>query len=78
MKGGVRSNPTGEGFIAIIHIWDNIEGRGEPQEWRDPRIFRAEKEAMQYYKSTLRPVLEELRKKVADDTDGKSFHKRLE
>ena len=58
MKGGIRSNPTGDGFIAIVHKWDNVECRGEPAEWRHPQVFATEEEAMQYYKTRIRPALE--------------------
>src|ERR1051325_11529161 len=70
MKGGIRDNPAGGGFIAIIHTWDNIEGRGEPDEWRDPRVFATEEQAMHYYKTSLRPALEEFMAKVASQTEG--------
>src|SRR5438477_12238124 len=60
MKGGVRANPNGLGFIAIVHIWDNIECQGEPKEWRHPEVFSTEEAAMQYYKVNIRPGLEQM------------------
>ena len=79
MKGGVRSNPTGDGFIAIVHTWDNIECRGEPDEWRAPEVFSTEEEAMQYYRTHIRPVLEQMIAKTADGKSGtKAIHRRLE
>jgi hypothetical protein len=79
MKGGVRANPTGEGFIAIVHTWDNIEGRGEPNEWRSSEVFPTEEAAMQYYKTSIRPGLEQLVAKMAKETPRtKAIHRKLE
>src|SRR5947207_1574796 len=66
MKGGIRSNPTGTGFIAIVHQWDNVECRGEPAEWRHPQIFSTEEEAMGFYKAAIRPGLEQLTKYLSN------------
>jgi hypothetical protein len=60
MRGGVRFDPYSGGYIAVVHSWDNIECRGEPKEWRDPRVFATEDEAMNHYKTTIRPSLEKL------------------
>ena len=49
MKGGVRSNLTGSGFMVIVHTWDNISCEGEPEEWCAPDIFPTEDAALQYY-----------------------------
>lgn len=65
MKGGLRDNPGGDGFIAIVHMWDNVECRGEPKEWRCSEVFPTEEEAMRYYKTSIRPRLEELMAEVA-------------
>lgn len=79
MKGGVRSNPTGDGFIAIVHTWDNIECRGELTEWRSPEVFPTEEAAMQYHKTSIRPMLEQLVAKVAKETPRtKAIHRKLE
>src|SRR5438552_16128252 len=79
MKGGIRSNPTGDGFIAIIHKWDNVECRGEPAEWRHPQVFPTEEGAMQYYKTSIRPALERFTTELATQTSGaKAFLRRLE
>ena len=78
-EGGVRSNPTGSGFVAIVHVWDNIECRGEPEEWRSPEVFSTEEEAMQYYKTSIRPALERMMAKMAKEKPGiTSIHRRLE
>ena len=68
MKGGVRANPAGDGFIAIVHTWDNIEARGEPTEWRSAEVFATEEAALQYYKTAIRPGLEQLIAKMAKET----------
>lgn len=79
MKGGVRSNPAGDGFVAIIHTWDNIECRGEPTEWRSPEVFPTEEAAMQYYKTFIRPELEQQVAKMAKETPRpKAILRKLE
>lgn len=79
MKGGIRANDTGDGFIAIVHIWDNVECRGEPEEWRYPEVFATEEEAMQYYKTSIRPGLEELMAKMAKErSTTEVLHRKLE
>ena len=78
MKGGVRANPAGDGFIAIVHTWDNIEARGEPTEWRSPEVFATAEAAMQYYKTAIRPGLEQLIAKTAKETPRtKAIHRTL-
>jgi hypothetical protein len=78
MKGGIRSNPAGNGFIAIIHIWDNIDSRGEPEEWRSSEVFSTEEEAMQYYKTSIRPELERMTARMAKKSGLPSIHRKLE
>jgi len=79
MKGGIRNNPAGPGFIAIVHTWDNIECRGEPDEWRADKVFATEEEAMQYYKTYIRPNLEKMMREFKQkDASLKTFHRRLE
>ena len=78
MKGGIRSNPAGDGFIAIVHIWDNIDCRGEPEEWRSPEVFATEEEAMQYYKTSIRPELERMMKMASEKSGIRSIYRKLE
>lgn len=79
MKGGIRSNPTGDGYIAIVHVWDNIECRGEPEEWRSSEVFATEEEAMRYYKANIRPGLERMMAEMASERPGGKFiHRKLE
>ena len=42
MKGGVGFDPTANGFVAIVHTWDNPDCQGEPEEWCAPEIFSTE------------------------------------
>ena len=72
MKGGVRYDEECNGYIAIVHIWDNIHARGEPDEWRADEAFPTEDAAMQYYKTTIRPELERMQ------TSGTVSQRRLE
>jgi len=79
MKGGVRNNPDGGGFIAIVHRWDNVECRGEPVEWRAEKVFATEDEAMEYYKTYIRPGLEKMMAEFKQKDPGmKTMHRRLE
>ena len=64
MKGGVTFDPESDGYIAIVHSWNNAECGGTPQEWRDPDIFQTEDEAMNHYKKDIRPKIEELMNKL--------------
>ena len=77
MKGGVRYDPAVHGFVAIIHSWDNVACLGEPQEWRTPQVFPTEDAAMQYYKTNLRPALEQITAEMAK-TSTKVIRRRLE
>ncbi len=72
MKGGVRHDEDCKGYVAIVHIWDNIHARGEPDEWRAEQVFPTEDEAMRYYKTTIRPELERMQ------GGGTMRHRKLE
>jgi hypothetical protein len=79
MKGGVRSDPAVNGFVAIVHTWDNVYAVGEPEEWRAPQVFSTEEEAMEYYKTAIRPALERLMAEMArGESGGKIVRRRLE
>lgn len=79
MKGGIRSNPAGPGYIAIVHVWDNVECRGAPDEWRYGAVFETEDEALEYYLTAIRPELERLNAEfMASDPSHRSLHRRLE
>jgi len=79
MKGGVLFDPTVNGFIAMVHIWDNVHCHGAPEEWRYPEIFSTEEAAMQYYKTSIRPSLERMMAEMANGQPGGTFiHRKLE
>ena len=79
MKGGVRFDSYSGGYVAIVHSWDNMECHGEPKEWRDPKVFATEDEAMHYYKTSIRPFLEKLMNQLKKDHRGLSTsHRKLE
>ena len=78
MKGGIRTNPDGDGFIAIVHTWDNLEGREEPNEWRSAEVFPTEEAAMQHYKTFIRPGLEQLMAEAGQSPRMKAIHRKLE
>jgi len=60
MKGGICYDDDLQAFVPIVHIWQNIHCDGEPQEWRVPKGFQTEDEAMNYYKTYIRPELQKL------------------
>ena len=79
MKGGICYDPEESGFFVIIHIWDNVECRGEPQEWRYPQKYSDEDEAMRYYKTHIRPALIRLMELNVEKSKNAAFiHRRLE
>lgn len=79
MKGGVAYDPEKQGWVVIVHIWDNIACTGEPDEWRGQDVFQDEEVAMQYYKAVIRPALERKMKDM-EQQHPKMFsrHQRLE
>ncbi len=79
MKGGIMSAPGTRGYVAVVHSWDNAECRGEPKEWRSPKVFTSEDAAMHHYKSSIRPALEELMNQFKKSRQWVSgFHRKLE
>jgi len=79
MKGGVRCDPSAEGFIVMVNTWENAAGHGEPTEWRAPEVFPTEKAAMRYYTTTIRPALARLMAHVTQgQTDATVVHRKLE
>jgi hypothetical protein len=76
MKGGVRFDPMVDGFVAIVHTWDNVHCHGEPEEWRSPQVFSTEEAAMQYYKTSIGPSLTRMMKKMAKKQSGTTFIQR--
>jgi hypothetical protein len=77
MKGGVRYDPSINGFVAIVHSWDNVLCVGEPQEWRTSQVFPTEEAALRYYKTNIRPELEKMMSQ-AEKSNIKTLHRRLE
>jgi len=78
MKGGVAYDTFKEGYIAIVHSWDNVECLGEPLEWSSPQIFKTEDAAMRYYKKSIRPGLKRKMKEAAKASRVKFAHRELE
>jgi hypothetical protein len=79
MKGGVLFDPQAGGFVVIVHTWDNVACRGEPEEWRYPEVFPTEDTAMEYYKTNVRPALKQMMAETAGKDPGLSFiHRELE
>lgn len=63
----------------IVHTWDNIFCDGEPEEWCAPDIFATEDEALQYYKTYIRPSLQRLMMEIQKERKGTHFiHRELE
>ncbi len=78
MKGGVAYDPDEDGFIAIVHSWDNVECLGEPTEWRSTQIFRTENAAMRFYKKSIRPGLKRKMREAAKRPGLNLSHRELE
>ncbi len=79
MKGGVRFDPEANGFVAIVHIWDNVYCRGEPEEWRSSEVFPTEAAAMKHYKTSIRPGLKQMMAEAAKGQSGiRSIYRELE
>lgn len=79
MKGGIRYDPMTRKYLVIVHIWDNVECRGEPEEWNYPQAFQTEDEAMAYYKTAIGPALKRrLEKSVEGKKDAAFYHRKLE
>lgn len=77
MKGGVCFDPQINGFVAIVHTWDNAHCNGEPEEWRSTEVFPTEDAAMKHYKTTIRPGLKKMMAE-AGRSGVKSIHRELE
>lgn len=79
MKGGVSFDPEANGFVAIVHKWDNVHCLGEPEEWRYPEVFPTEEAAMEYYKTSIRPSLEQFMAEMSNQHPDQTFiHRKLE
>lgn len=62
--------------VVIVHPWDNVACRGDPEEWRHPEVFLTEDAAMQYYKTNIRPALRQMMTETAGKDHGLSFINR--
>ena len=79
MKGGVAYDPDVQGFIVIVHIWDNVACHGEPDQWRGSDVFSTEEAAMQYYTTVIRPALQRKMREMEQHHTGMfSVHRKLE
>ena len=79
LKGGVIFDEELNAFVPIVHSWDNVDCIGEPKEWRSQETFPNENDAMNYYKSTIRPSLQRIMSKLEDESSETTVaHKKLE
>jgi hypothetical protein len=79
MKGGTSFDPVLNAYHAIVHTWDNVECTGEPKEWVSQEVFDTEGQAMDFYKSSIRPGLERLMREATRDHKGTTMSlRRLE
>lgn len=79
MKGGVAFDSSANAYRAIVHLWDNAECIGEPQQWESSETFSTEEAAMTYYKVRIRPELTRLMSDAAQkEKSGTFLHRRLE
>jgi hypothetical protein len=70
MKGGTSFDPILNAYHAIVHTWNNVECTGEPKEWVSKELFDTEDQAMDFYKSSIRPILEKLMREASRDYKG--------
>lgn len=79
MKGGVCFDEQADVYVPIVHTWDNVHCHGEPTEWRSPKVFATEEEAMKYYKLYIRPDLQRMISKIENGlSDATLVHRKLE
>ena len=79
MKGGVRYDEELDGFVPIVYTWQNVYCFGEPEEWRSLEVFSTEEEALHYYKTYIRPGLEQMMADIGNKmSDGAMYHQKLE
>ncbi|MGH7495257.1 MAG: SEC-C metal-binding domain-containing protein [bacterium] len=79
MKGGIRYAPEVNGFVVIVHVWDNVECSGEPQEWRSDKVYDNEEEAMRFYKTQIGPGLKRIMENsIAGRKNAAFLHRQLE
>jgi hypothetical protein len=79
MKGGASFDPAANAYRAIVHLWDNAECIGAPQEWHSAETFASEDAAMTFYKTRIRPGLERLMAEASRKVKNGTFmHRRLE
>jgi hypothetical protein len=80
VKGGVRYDDNSQGYIAIVHVWDNAACLGSPKEMKHPQVFNTEEAAMHFYKTTIRPTLHKLNSDTDPDHSGliEVLHTKLE
>jgi hypothetical protein len=79
MKGGTSFDPILNAYRAIVHTWDNVECTGEPSEWKSNEVFDTEDQAMDFYKSNIRPSLEKMmREATREDKNAELSIRRLE
>ena len=78
MKGGVAYAPDKNGFVATVHSWDNAECAGDPNEWLSNDVFPTEDTAMEYYKTYVRPKLENMMKTIERETKTNTTQVKLE
>ncbi len=79
MKGGVCLIPDKEAYAAVVHTWDNVDCEGKPKEWISSESFLTEDEAMEYYKTYIRPSLSQMMNDIQKNKSGIKFsHNKLE
>lgn len=79
MQGGIVFDTDTKAFRAVVHSWNNSECFGKQQEWLSTEIFPTDDEAMNFYKTKLRPGLERLMAEASrKSTEIVVTHCRLE
>ena len=73
MKGGVCFDEDLNAFFPIVHVWQNVYCVGDAEEWRASKGFRTEEQAMNYYKTYIRPELQRLTSEI-NNPDLQNLH----
>lgn len=70
IRGGTQYNSGTGKWHAMLHLWDNPQGDGQPEEALDPKEFDSQDEALEHYKKTLRPVMEKMQEDLPRSFPG--------
>jgi len=75
VKGGVMYTASTGKFAAILHVWNNLEATGEPDdEYVHPEQFDSEEDAFRFYKRQVEPLIVKLIRMSGIDMQRKAIN----